>query len=61
MVVLREKVRCRSSSKILIRAATYDTVRSHNILPLHQTKTVKSEMKRLGMVSLTNTPGEDYG
>ena len=41
MVILMDKVRCIASSKILIRSAEYDTVRYHNVLPIHQIKTVE--------------------
>ena len=46
MLILRDKGRCRASRNLLIRAAAYETVRSRTILPLHQIKTVKMQMKR---------------
>ena len=59
MVILREKVRCRSSGKLLIRESAYDTERDRNVLSLHQIKTAKREMKIMRMVCLTNTTGDD--
>ena len=61
MVILRKKGRCRLSSNLIIREAVYDTARELTVLPLHQIKTFKREMKRQRMVCLTNTPGEDDG
>ena len=58
MVILREKGGCIFSSNLLIRAATYGTVRTFTVLTLHQIKTVKRKMKRRRMVHPTNTPGE---
>ena len=40
MVTLREKWKRILSRNLLIRAADYDTVRTRNVLPLHQIKTV---------------------
>ena len=59
MVIMREKVRCIFSRNLLIRASVYDTVMARTVLPLHQIKTVEREMKIMGMVRLTNTPGKD--
>ena len=41
MVILREKGRCRESRNFIIRASTYETVRTQTVLPLHQIKTVQ--------------------
>ena len=59
MVILKNKGRRRLSRNLLIRAATYDTVRDRNVLLLHQINTVEMEMKIWRMVRLTNTLSED--
>ena len=36
MVIIREKVRCILSRKVLIREYAYETMMSQTVLPLHQ-------------------------
>ena len=59
MVILRDKVWCIASSNLLIRADVYDTMRYWTVLPLHQIKTVESEMKIRRIVCINNTLVED--
>ena len=61
LIILREKGRGGSPSNLLIGADVYDTVRTRNVLPLHQIKTVEREMKRRRTTCITNTPGKDDG
>ena len=41
--------------------SVYDTARDRTVLPLHQIKTSKKEMKKRRTVRLTKTPGENDG
>ena len=50
---------CIASRNLLIRAAAYETMRAWTVLPLHQNKTVKKEMKRRRMVRINNTPVDE--
>ena len=59
MFVLSEKLRCIASMNVLIRAATYYTMRSQTVLPFHKTKTVEREKKKRRMVHIINNPVED--
>ena len=61
MVILREKGRGRSLRNLLIRAASYDTARTHNVIPIHQIKRLQREINRRRMVSINHTPGGEYG
>ena len=61
LVTLREKGKVLLPMNLLIRASSYDTVRTPTFLTLHQIKAVKREMKGRIMVRITKTPGEDDG
>ena len=61
IVILTEKGNGRSLRNLLIREDAYDTVRTRDVLPIHQIKIAKRETKRRHMVCIKNTPGEDDG
>ena len=61
MAILRDNGRGRFSSNLLLRKATYDTVRTCTFLILQEIKTVKRDIKRRRMVRINKNSGDNDG
>ena len=57
MVILRFNIRVQSPRNLILRAAEYDTISTHTVLPLKEIKTEKRDIKRHRMIHITKTQG----
>ena len=59
MVILGEKGRNAMPHNIILRAASYDTVRTRTVLPLHKIKTAERDIMSQRMVRITKIPDDN--